>query len=89
MLADQLAEAVADFGTTEVPFFPLTGWGGSFFNSREDGAGSANDPISLAKAEHRSLNQQIEFLLDRSVSAEDRQYPEGSQTGKSERNGKR
>jgi hypothetical protein len=45
--------------------------------------------VDLAKAEHRSLNQQIEFLLDRSVSAEDRQYPEGSQTGKSERNGKR
>ena len=44
MLADQLAEAVADLGATVVASF--TGWGGNFFDSREDGAGSANDPIS-------------------------------------------
>ena len=26
--------------------------------------------VDLAKSEHRSLNQQIEFLLDRSISGE-------------------
>jgi hypothetical protein len=46
VLADQLAEAVSDLGATVVSFFPLTGWGDGFFDSREDGQGSANEPIS-------------------------------------------
>ena len=46
VLADQLAEAVADFGAAVVSVLPLTGWGGSFFDSREEGTGSANEPIS-------------------------------------------
>src|ERR1700730_4416731 len=32
--------------TVGPPCFPLTGWGGSFFDSREDGTRSANEPIS-------------------------------------------
>jgi hypothetical protein len=43
VLADQLAEAVADLGATVVSFFPLTG---CFFDSRKDGPASANERIS-------------------------------------------
>ena len=45
MLADDLAEAVANLRAAVVPF-PLAGCGGSFLDSREACAGSAKDPIS-------------------------------------------
>ena len=45
MLADDLAEAVANCGAAMVPL-PLAGCGGSFFDSREDCDGSAKEPIS-------------------------------------------
>ena len=45
--------------------------------------------VDLAKAEHRSLNQQIEFLLERSISSETRNLPKEDPHGKSELNRKR
>jgi hypothetical protein len=45
--------------------------------------------VNLAKAEHRSFNQQIEFLLERSVSTGDQNSPAGPQTVKTEQNRKR
>ena len=46
--------------------------------------------VDLAKSEHRSLNQQIEFLLERSISSEARNLPKKEDPhGKSELNRKR
>jgi hypothetical protein len=45
--------------------------------------------VNLAKAEHRSFNQQIEFLLERSVSTGDLSSPDEPQTVKTEQNRKR
>ena len=45
--------------------------------------------VDLAKSEHRSLNQQIEFLLERSISSETRNLPKEDPHGKSELNRKR
>ena len=45
MLANDLAEAVTDLRAA-VAIFPLAGWGGSFFDSREGRGGSAKEPIS-------------------------------------------
>ena len=45
--------------------------------------------VNLAKAEHRSFNQQIEFLLERSVSTGDQNSPDEPQTVKTEQNRKR
>ena len=44
--------------------------------------------VSLAKAEHRSFNQQVEFLLERSVSG-DQNSPDEPQTVRTEQNRKR
>jgi hypothetical protein len=44
--------------------------------------------VNLAKAEHRSFNQQIEFLLERSVSTADQHSPDEPQTAKTEQNRK-
>jgi len=46
MLADQLAEAIADLGSTVVSVVTVSRLGGSFFDFLEDGTGSANEPIS-------------------------------------------
>ena len=46
VLADELAEAVADLGSPIVSVLPIDRLRGSFFDSREEGTGSANDPIS-------------------------------------------
>jgi len=46
VLSDQLTEAVADLGSAVVSILPLTAWGGSFFDSWDVEAGSANEPIS-------------------------------------------
>jgi len=40
--------------------------------------------VDLAKSEHRSLNQQIEFLLERSISSEIRNLPKEDAHGESE-----
>jgi hypothetical protein len=45
--------------------------------------------VDLAKSEHRSLNQQIEFLLERSISSETRNLSKEDAHGKSELNRKR
>jgi len=45
--------------------------------------------VDLAKSEHRSLNQQIEFLLERSISSEIRNLPKEDAHGESELNRKR
>jgi hypothetical protein len=45
--------------------------------------------VNLAKSEHRSFNQQIEFLLERSVSPGGQNSPDDPQTAKTEQNRKR
>jgi hypothetical protein len=45
--------------------------------------------VNLAKAEHRSFNQQIEFLLERCVSTSDQNSPDEPQTAKTEHNRRR
>jgi hypothetical protein len=44
--------------------------------------------VNPEKAEHRSVNQQIEFLLERSVSTADQDSPNEPQTAKTEQNRK-
>jgi hypothetical protein len=45
--------------------------------------------VDLAKSEHRSLNQQIEFLLERSISRETQNLSKEDLPGKAELNRKR
>jgi hypothetical protein len=45
--------------------------------------------VDLAKSEHRSLNQQIEFLLDRSISVGIQDPSNDSSPSKTELNRKR
>jgi hypothetical protein len=45
--------------------------------------------VALAKSEHRSLNQQIEFLLERSTSRETQNLAKEDPPGKAELNRKR
>jgi hypothetical protein len=45
--------------------------------------------VDLAKSEHRSLNQQIEFLLERSISRETQNLSKEDPPGKTELNRKR